>query len=555
MARIYPQRLPEGFVNPAERRLFHLFRDTLGHDFVVFWHVAWLHRSATTHGHEGEADFIIAHPEHGVLVLEVKGGEIRYDAADRRWFSTTDRGREHAIQDPFEQARRSQHSLLMKLRDSEVTRRFHYRLGYGVCFPDIAVEEALRPDAPRAIVLDARALHEPERSLLALFRFWNAEQPADPPGPAAIEGLIGLLARSWRVIMPLHAVFAREGEQIRELTERQFALLDFMSRQRRAAIGGCAGSGKTFLAMEKAQRLTHEGFRVLLTCYNRNLADWMQASLRHAPALTISNFHRLALDWAHRAGVPVPDRVSSRYYSTSLPAALAQAAARLPDRFDAIIADEGQDFDAAWWAPLESLLSDPEQGVFYVFYDDNQRIYGRGYRYPVPTAPYILTQNCRNTQAIHRAAMSFYRADTVPTCLGPEGRVPEVVPCRAGSEEPAVLLQVLRRLTGVEKVPLESIVVLTPCSPQRSHWQDGLHVGEFELTWDLRAAGHRVLCCSIPGFKGLERPVVILTELARMTKGEREMLLYVALSRARHHLVVLGNATDVRAAIPKQGGD
>ncbi len=205
--------------------------------------------------------------------------------------------------------------------------------------------------------------------------------------------------------------------------------------------------------------------------------------------------------------------------------------------------------------PLESLLADPEQGVFYVFYDDNQRIYGRSHRYPVPVAPYILTQNCRNTQAIHRAAMSFYRAEVAPSCLGPEGRVPEVVPCRAGSEEPAVLLHVLRRLTGAEKIPLESIVVLTPCSPQRSHWQDGLHVGEFELTWDLREPGQRVLCSSIPAFKGLERPVVILTELERMTKGERDMLLYVALSRARHHLIVLGDATGVRATMPERGGN
>ncbi|MCC7354239.1 MAG: NERD domain-containing protein/DEAD/DEAH box helicase [Anaerolineae bacterium] len=542
-------------MSPAERRLFNLFRDSLNNDFIVFWHVAWLHRASAVHDREGEADFIIAHPEHGILVLEVKGGEICYDATDGRWVSTTNSGQKHAIHDPFEQARRAQHSLLTKIRESDATRRFRYRLGYGVCFPDVEVDvEALRLDAPRAIVLDAQALREPERSLLTLFHFWSEGHPPDPLGSMAIDGLSSLLARSWRVTMPLHAALAQGEEQIRELTERQFALLDFMSRQRRAAICGCAGSGKTFLAMEKAQRLAREGFRVLLTCYNRNLADWMRASLRHIPALTISNYHRLALDWAHRAGVSASGSRSLRYYSESLPAALAQAVARLPDRFDAIIADEGQDFDAAWWAPLESLLSDSERGIFYIFYDDNQRIYERREHYPVPAAPYVLTQNCRNTQAIHRTVMSFYRAGATPSCLGPAGRMPEIVPCRAGSEEPAALLHVLRHLTGQEKVSLESVIVLTPCSPQRSHWQDGLRIGEFELTWDLQEPGHRVLCCSIPAFKGLERPVVVLTELARMTKGERDMLLYVALSRARHHLVVLGNTTDIRAAIPEGAG-
>ena len=39
------------------------------------------------------------------------------------------------------------------------------------------------------------------------------------------------------------------------------------------AISGFAGSGKTLLAAEKATSLAKQGFRVLLTCYNKNLAQ------------------------------------------------------------------------------------------------------------------------------------------------------------------------------------------------------------------------------------------------------------------------------------------
>ena len=41
-------------------------------------------------------------------------------------------------------------------------------------------------------------------------------------------------------------------------------MLDMLGRQTRVAIGGCAGSGKTFLAAEKARRLTKQGFSVLV---------------------------------------------------------------------------------------------------------------------------------------------------------------------------------------------------------------------------------------------------------------------------------------------------
>lgn len=45
---------------------------------------------------------------------------------------------------------------------------------------------------------------------------------------------------------------------------------------------------------------------------------------------------------------------------------------------------------------------------------------------------------------------------------------------------------------------------------------------------------------SVHAFKGLESPVVILAEPGRAHESTHDALLYVALSRARHHVVVLG---------------
>jgi len=48
------------------------------------------------------------------------------------------------------------------------------------------------------------------------------------------------------------------------------------------------------------------------------------------------------------------------------------------------------------------------------------------------------------------------------------------------------------------------------------------------------------LTSTIHGFKGLERAVVILSELEHIPEEDQRSLLYVALSRARNHLIVLG---------------
>lgn len=55
---------------------------------------------------------------------------------------------------------------------------------------------------------------------------------------------------------------------------------------------------------------------------------------------------------------------------------------------------------------------------------------------------------------------------------------------------------------------------------------------------------HEVRLTTIHSFKGLESPVVVMTELdkpARRSNTHRKYLLYVGLSRARSHLIIIGD--------------
>ena len=70
------------------------------------------------------------------------------------------------------------------------------------------------------------------------------------------------------------------------------------------------------------------------------------------------------------------------------------------DQYDAIIVDEGQDFTTEWLETL-SLLVDDQAGSFYVFFDDNQRLYQQD-KLPIWLGePYQLTRK-REEQRQHR---------------------------------------------------------------------------------------------------------------------------------------------------------
>ena len=105
MARMIPEEPSPGCESAAEERLFAALRDETADDLVAFHQVPWLVPRDGGRPREGEADFVVADPKRGALVIEVKGGSVRYDAARGRWLSIG-KGGEAEIKDPFAQARR-----------------------------------------------------------------------------------------------------------------------------------------------------------------------------------------------------------------------------------------------------------------------------------------------------------------------------------------------------------------------------------------------------------------------------------------------------------------
>ena len=365
MATMFPTPLPAAVATDpgrdAERRVYDTLARLLDPEHAVFYSVAWLTRATGPAARDGEADFVIAHSDLGVLVLEVKGGQIGHDQMSGEWHSTDRRDHRHAIRDPFAQATSSHHALEAKLMEHPVIRRFYVRIGHGVVFPDSAnPHRPLMPNAEPAITVFAEDLDHIDACVRRMFDYWAGSMGrALAPAPGFVQAVTDLLAPRFELPRSLGATIKGDDRELLRLTEDQFRVLDMLSRQRRVAVSGGAGTGKTMLALEKARRLAAEGLEVLLTCYNRPLANYLRQAAGPCERLTIANYHTLCWDMAKAAGNPFPDTSVADpppgFYERILPEALLAALDTLPRRFDAIVVDEGQDFLDTWWDPAHAL--------------------------------------------------------------------------------------------------------------------------------------------------------------------------------------------------------
>ncbi len=557
----------------AERLVVERLRAVLGPPIRVFDNVTWLARD---HGYErqGEADVVIADPARGILVIEVKAGEIRRDKTGR-WHAGRPLPRS-----PFEQASDSRFALVDKLYEIPAWPAGLKPInGHAVAFPDVDLDSMhgrlglLGPDVDVELIADQSSFVDDEagrRELVAFvdraFEVWSGKAGESAPGRAGVDVLVSLLEAPFELRPMLRNEIAGGEGTVLRLTTGQVATLNLLRGIRRAAIVGGAGTGKTLLALEKARRLAREGFRTLLVCFNaplsRMLAEDSEDVMRETGLLDVKTFHQLCEDLGREAGVlgdrPVP--VPQDWWDRTLPGALDDAIGTLGPRYHAIVVDEGQDFADVWLLSLDGLLIGGHEDVLYVFHDPAQAIYredavaGLG----LPEIP--LEMNCRNAQPIHELVARFAGPGMAPMALRDDGRPPEFIEAEGAAGTVAALRGVLHRLRVDEDVPPWQIAVLTGAKlessavwgvPGRRYGNEVLgNAAVDDAGHNIGLAAHLVpqlpsdviLCDTIRRFKGLERPVIVLVELDGIDDPAiLRRLLYVGASRARQHLVVIGS--------------
>ena len=466
-----------------------------------------------------EADLVVLIPSVGVGVVEVKGGLVW--TVDGEWISRDSRGFDHSIKDPMFQAQKAGYAI----RD--------FVAGQGVAWPRWV---------PVVVLPDTR--------LRADF------VPADSVRADWIDGTADLAARLSAAIYTgedfdadeLVAVMekrlprpsARQKAELaahraETITRDQYAILRALRSNDRILVSGGPGTGKTWLALEHARQETLRGARVALLCFNRGLALHMAQRAEQWPAdqrpAWIGTLHQLALDWT---GIPVPEPAGPQFWD-ELPARLADVAPRSDERFDLVVVDEAQDFAPGWWKAVRSVLWDPDTGPMVIFGDDDQELYGRGAT-GLPAVEVELTQNVRNTVQIAGVLQALTgEAQDVRGASGPAVEYFEADAEHACS----VADRVVEALLGSGDFSAGDIALLTtwrrhPLQVQR---QEDLGVAGFA---DSLVSDEQVAVCTVKGFKGLERPVVVLAINGFHEESDAQHLLRVGVSRATHQLLLVG---------------
>lgn len=529
-AQLYPDQ-PQ-FANDSERLFVRTLQGQLPDDAVVFCNTRFSDWSQ-----DREADVIVAWPGVGVAVVEVKGGSVSLDRGE--WRQRQD-GVDRVIH-PVDQAVACKHLLCDYLAEHHAWTGGRPRTAHLVAVPATTLAAGfMAPGLARWMAIDKTDVpHAAARIRAALEQ---VRQEPDPPTADDVVSFVACLAGAAIPQQHLLAQLAEREAACELLTEDQAKVLDYLSSFPRVEIRGGAGSGKTWLAVEKARRLSAEGQRVALMCYSRGLAEFLKRRVeklpkRQRPAY-VGTFHNLGIGW----GVEPGTDDDSGYWEESLPAEMIELAAALPEdqRFDAIVIDEGQDFAQSWWDAVVSALRDSDTGCLYVFSDEGQRIFARQGRPTVDLLPIPLNENLRNTKQIAGTFSSLAPGMKVRGASGVPVRFVQCTPDEAVATADDVADALLD-----EGWPPESLALLT--THRRHPVQVERQAEGQDAYWASYWDGEDLFYGHVLGFKGLERPAVVLAVNGFRDEARAREMLYVGLSRARDLLVVCGDLDVIRS--------
>lgn len=556
MAKVYPSVAPDEILHGSERSLYVSLRDGLSDDFIVLHSFPWLRPTREQALREGEADFVILHPDKGMLVLEVKGGEVSFEKGQWR---RANREGGYGIQDPFTQAQRNMHALLDLLDERRpLGRPWRSAIvyGYAAALPDHRYRGELPHNITRALLLTVDDRADISAWVDGAYACWTSTERL--LSLADFAKLEDALLPSFRLFKP-HGVNLQEVEErLLLLTHEQQRALEGLYSNDRVLISGVAGSGKTLLALERARSFAQAGARTLLTCYNSALSDWMSEQCQDLESLKVVNFHKLALELIRAAQVDITVRADEpSFWRDEIPAMMQQAIEVLDAVgelvcFDALVVDEAQDFEEEWWFAMMMLLADEDNSPLYIFQDENQRLWDIKEKIPValPTTFHLKT-NCRNTLEIGRLSTELLELPSGESARSPSGPAPKIMVAKERNQQRGLVMQEVVNLILLEKLSPEHIVILGPYTSSKGSLANITDIKGIPVTTEVSSwrSGGGVLVTTAKKFKGLEAQAIIIYDLRALDEHFTVRELYVAITRAKFYLSLFVQTPSLRAEL------
>jgi hypothetical protein len=548
MAEMFPPECREDTRSKAERRYFDRLRVETGGDWFV------LHSVGLT-GHRrkpwAEIDFVLIGPP-GIFCLEVKGGRV--SRSQGRWYFTDGNGNVNVKDEgPFEQVATAAAEMRKQLTEKAPELRYA-PVGWGVVTPDI-VFTATGPDIEARVLFDERDRGRPVSAYLRrLADFWHEEIERITGHP-----VIGLTDRQRRAALEaIRADFdlrpslrTRAGviaDEMLQLTTEQYRILDGLRDNARAVIRGCAGSGKTLLALEEVRRRANAGERVLLCCRTPQLAAHLAGSTADLPGVECCDLRTFMAETVAAAGLAarLPPAEEADLFAIFLPELCIEALLELnrAQTYDLLVIDEAQDLlSPEFLAFFDALLAGGIiTGKWMMFLDAYQDVFetispgGWDRLLAAKPAQFRLTVNCRNTKPIAVATQILSGVEWEET-LHVSGPDVEQHFCAAANDVRRETSRCIRRWLSDGIQPAQ-IVVLSPRPLADSAVADGLLDVPCNFTSDRQPALNTIAFREISDFKGLECDFVAILDVDDLETPAALISLYVACSRARVGLAI-----------------
>ena len=586
-------------MTPGEKRLAYRLEEKLEDDYLCWYDVSIGDK-------DRHPDFIICHPQRGLLVLEVKDWKpATIQHIDKMHASIiTDRG-VVTVLNPLVQARDYMFAVTNKLeRDPQLIwpsgslkgkPRFPY--GHGVVLSNITRKQfdsaELENVLPSHLVICQDEMTESVDAEAFQQRLWNMF-----PIKFTLKLSLPQIDRiRWHMFpevrIPFQAdLFDAPGQISTEIPDL-LRVMDLQQEQLARSLGdghrvihGVAGSGKTMILGYRAEHLARLCKRpILVLCYNKSLASKLAATVEEKgiqEKVHVLNFHAWCSRQleAYNAGKPPQSSNLNDYFEacvervmTSVDRGVIPAA-----QYDAVLIDEGHDFKPEWFKLVVQMIH-PDSNSLLVLYDDAQSIYhgANKLRFSFSSVGIqakgrttILKLNYRNTAEVLAVARAF-ADDLLSQHDTEEDQAPTVQPMSTGRHGPKPLLIEFPRL--VDEADYIATKLLD-ANRNGMPWSDmavvyrRTEIGE-KVAAVLERHGvpvHRIKTKRKPtnptppgvnfvtmhSSKGLEFPLVCIPGLGAASKHDEDVrdearLVYVAMTRATQELVMTHGESSVLA--------
>jgi hypothetical protein len=382
MAIMIPNRITaDRRATPGEKKTFEILASGLDKSWYVWYDVGIGNK-------ESYPDFILIHPNYGLLVLEVKDfhfSDLKKISKDR----FISRSRTHL--NPLRQAR---NYIFDIIDDHRLTAKPPYQ--YAVVFPNISSEQLYRPINGVSIseiispkrILSKRDLKESQFPAV-LINLVKENRSTKRMSLALFNSLRLIIDPSLSIPLVSQSARSSKGKRSVILIDQVQERIAKGTGEGHRLLRGVAGSGKTLIMLYRAKILSrlNPDWKILFICWNRSLINYLEQLFEaikmnsDSKNVEFNYYSRWLKGIGKEQHVSIPNLADYKKdigkYTSDYESVIKELIQRDPaTQYQAVLIDEGQDFEDDYYRLLLNHL-DPKTNSLLICYDIAQNIYKR----------------------------------------------------------------------------------------------------------------------------------------------------------------------------------